>query len=462
MDDLSQPFRLVIVGRPNVGKSTLFNRLAGKKLAIVHDKPGVTRDVRETILEFDGALISLMDTAGLEEERPGDLVSRMTEKSMNAALAADHVLFVLDGRSGLLPEDRHFADVLRMSGLPITIVVNKCEGRGGDIGFYDAFELGMGEPIAVSAEHNEGMGELWGRILSLLDAHDKGARDNNDEETDTPLSSEEEQRPIHLALVGRPNAGKSTLFNKLLGQERSLTGPEAGITRDTVSVSWQWQGQSIKLFDTAGMRRRARVVESLEKLSVHDSLRAIRFADVVVLLVDAVQGLEKQDFTIAEHVEREGRALVVALSKWDLVGQSEEVLDEAKYKLSHHMSQLKDVPFIPISAVEHRGIPRLMKNIIRVHETWDTRVTTAQLNKWLGDIEIRNPPPAPGGRRIRLRYITQIKSRPPTFILFVSRPEELPASYTRFLVNDMREQFNLSSIPIRLYLRRGDNPYKKS
>ncbi|RCL81775.1 MAG: ribosome biogenesis GTPase Der [SAR116 cluster bacterium] len=452
---MRDPFRLVIVGRPNVGKSTLFNRLAGKKLAIVHDKPGVTRDVRDTLVEIDEHVFCLMDTAGLEEERPGELVSRMTEKSINAALRADHVFFVLDGRSGLLPEDRHFADTLRASNLPMTIVVNKCEGKGGDVGYYESFELGMGEPIAVSAEHNEGFGELWGRILSLLAEHQQ----NDSEIEDIP--EDDEGRPIHLALVGRPNAGKSTLFNHLLGEERSLTGPEAGITRDTVAVEWSWNGTRIKLFDTAGMRKRARVVESLEKLSVHDSLRAVRFADVVVLLVDATLGLERQDFVIAEHVEREGRALIVALTKWDLVGQPEEVLEESKYRLSHNMSQLKDVPFIPVSALEEKGMPRLMRNILKLHEIWGRRVGTSALNKWLTDIEGRNPPPAPGGRRIRLRYVTQIKSRPPTFILFVSRPEELPDSYSRFLVNDMRQQFDLASVPIRLYLRKGDNPYAK-
>jgi len=441
-------FIVAIVGRPNVGKSTLFNRLVGKKLALVDDTPGVTRDRRYGEGRLGPLEFQVIDTAGLEDAAPDTLEARMRQQTEAALAEADVALFMVDARSGLTPIDRHFATWLRKSPTPIVLVANKAEGRQGENAAMEAYALGLGEPLAISAEHGDGLSALYDALapFAKLDEEvgDEGAEGDG---------------PIQLAIVGRPNAGKSTLVNRLLGEERMLTGPEPGLTRDSISVEWTYKGQPFRLVDTAGMRRKSRVEAKLEKLSVAETLRSVRLAQVVALVIDGVQGLDKQDLTIADHVEQEGRALVIVVNKWDAVDDRAKALQEIEDRLSISLQQLKGVPVVTLSALTGRHADRLLPEVMKVYERWNRRVKTATFNKWLEGITERHPPPAVHGRRLRLRYGAQLKARPPTFAIFVSRPAELPDSYQRYLVNSLRETFDLPGVPVRLVLRKSENPY---
>ncbi len=450
-------FTVVIAGRPNVGKSTLFNRLAGKRLALVDDMPGLTRDRKEAEADLGGRVIRLIDTAGLEESDPGSIASRMRQQSETAIAGADLILFMMDARAGVTPADEVFAAQVRASGKPVILIANKCEGRSGVDGYYDAFRLGLGEAVAISAEHAEGVGELTSQIAEALDALDQSAAAAGDEEADDARPD----RPLRLAIVGRPNAGKSTLVNTLLGEDRMITGPEPGLTRDSVASDFTWHGHQVKLFDTAGMRRKSRIEERVEKLAVGDALNAIRFAEVIVLLIDVEVALDKQDLQLADLAEREGRALVIGVNKWDLVEHRDRKLNELRDMVARALPQVKGVPVVPVSALSGRGADKLMKAVFEVYETWNKRLPTAALNRWFSEALERHSPPAAAGRRIKLRYITQSNARPPTFIIFCSRPEDLPEAYLRYLVNGLRESFDLWSVPIRLHLRKPKNPYDK-
>jgi GTP-binding protein len=451
---------VVIAGRPNVGKSTLFNRLAGKRLALVDDMPGLTRDRKEAEADIGGRVIRLIDTAGLEEADPGSIASRMRKQSETAIAEADLVLFMMDARAGVTPADEVFASQVRSSGKPVILIANKCEGRSGVDGYYDAFRLGLGEAVAISAEHAEGMGELYSEMAIALDAlsEDADPADEDDDE-DGGAPGAARDRPLRLAIVGRPNAGKSTLVNTLLGEDRMITGPEPGLTRDSVASDFTWQGKAVKLFDTAGMRRKSRIEERVEKLAVGDALNAIRFAEVIVLLIDVDVALDKQDLQLADLAEREGRALVIGVNKWDLVENRDRKLNELRDTVARALPQVKGVPVVPVSALSGRGTEKLMKAVFEVYELWNKRISTAQLNRWFTDALERHSPPAAAGRRIKLRYITQSNARPPTFIIFCSRPDDIPEAYLRYLVNGLREHFGLWSVPIRLHLRKPDNPY---
>ena len=441
--------KVAIIGRPNVGKSTLFNRLVGRKLALVDDLPGVTRDRREGDATLGDLAFTVIDTAGLDDAGPETLGGRMFAQTRAAIADADVCLFVVDGRAGVTPLDAHFAGLLRESGKPVILVVNKAEGRAGEGGVLDAFALGMGDPVAISAEHGEGMGQLQDALVEAFDAWD--------EEGDAAAS---EEKPLQIAVVGRPNAGKSTLINRLIGQDRLLTGPEAGITRDSIAVDWLWRDRRFRVFDTAGLRRKARVEGKLEKLAVGDALRAIRFAEVVVLTLDATAPFEKQDLQIADLVESEGRAIVIALDKWDLIEDRQAVLKELRTEAERLLPQIRGVPLVPVSGLTGEGLDRLAQAIVSAHEVWNRRLPTAQLNRWLAGIIEHHPPPAVSGRRIKLRYLTQAKSRPPSFVAFCSRPEALPEAWKRYLVNALRDDFKLPGVPIRLLLRKGENPYE--
>jgi GTP-binding protein len=442
-------FTVAIVGRPNVGKSTLFNRLAGRRLALVHDLPGVTRDRRETEAEVGDICFRLIDTAGLEVAARESLADRMRMQTESAVRESDLILFVMDARAGVTAADRHFAQILRSSGKPVTLVANKSEGRSSDSGFLDAYSLGFGDPVAVSAEHGLGISDLADAIREAMPKADR-------------LKEREEEaaeKPLHIAIIGQPNAGKSTLVNRLIGKERILTGPEAGTTRDSIAVDWTWRGRKIRLADTAGLRRKAKTVGKLEKLSAGDALRVIRFAEVVVLVMDATAPLEKQDLQLASLIADEGRALVLALNKWDLVKDRAARLKTLKADLEETLAQLRGVPMVPVSALEGEGLDRLMEAVLAMHKTWNARVPTAGLNRWLLAMTEKHPPPAVSGRRVKLKYLTQSKTRPPTFYLSCSRPEALPDAYRRYLVNGLREDFNLAGVPIRLMLRKQENPY---
>jgi GTP-binding protein len=447
-------FTVAIVGRPNVGKSTLFNRLVGRKLALVHNLPGVTRDRREALAEIGDLSFRLIDTAGLEEAAPETLAGRMRRQTDSAIAGADLVLFLIDARAGITPVDEHFAAALRASGRPVVLVANKTESRAADSGVLEAYALGFGDPIPVSAEHGIGMPDLYDAIREAMKVGEAA-----EEARDEAVAAE--AKPLSVAIIGQPNAGKSTLINRLVGEERLLTGPEAGITRDAIAVDWEWRGRALRLADTAGLRRKAKIVGKLETLSAGDALRVIRFAEVVVLLMDATEPFEKQDLQLADLVAEEGRALVLALNKWDLVEKPQARLKALKADLEETLTQVRGVPMVPVSALKGDGLDRLMETVLAIHKTWNARVPTAALNRWLAAMTARHPPPAVSGRRIKLKYLTQSKTRPPTFYLSCSRPEALPEAYRRYLVNGLREDFGLAGVPIRLMLRKDANPYER-
>ncbi|WP_011580035.1 MULTISPECIES: ribosome biogenesis GTPase Der [Chelativorans] len=461
------PFKVAIVGRPNVGKSTLFNRLVGRRIALVDDTPGVTRDRRVHSARLLDLRFDVIDTAGLEEAAAPTLAGRMRAQTETAIDEADLVLFMIDARAGLMPDDRAFAEVVRRKGKPVVLVANKTDVRGTDAGVLEAFALGLGDPVAVSAEHGQGMVELRDAIAEFAGQAEEEERVTEEETVligeDIDPDSEEARydptKPIRIAVVGRPNVGKSTLINALIGEERLLTGPEAGITRDSISVDWHWRGREIKLFDTAGMRRKARVQEKLEKLSVGESLRAIRFAEVVIIVFDATMPFEKQDLQIADLIVREGRAPVIAFNKWDLIENRQEKLAELREKTDRLLPQARGLRSVPISAETGRGLDQLLEAAVSTHVVWNRRVPTGPLNRWLEAASTQHPPPAVSGRRLKVKYMTQVKTRPPGFVLSCSRPEAMPQSYIRYLVNGLRESFDIFGVPIRISLRASENPY---
>ncbi|MBS0219430.1 MAG: ribosome biogenesis GTPase Der [Proteobacteria bacterium] len=459
--------RVAIVGRPNVGKSTLFNRLVGRRRAIVDDKPGVTRDVREASAQLGDLVFTLLDTAGWETIGGEALEARMRRFTERAIDTAEVVLFLIDARAGILPLDEAFASWLRKRAAKVILVANKCEGRAGQQGLAEAHGLGLGEPIPVSAEHGEGLSDLHDALAKFIapipEEDEEEAAAEGAEEAEAPSDAELAKRPLLLAIVGRPNVGKSTLLNRLIGEERVLTGPEAGITRDAIRVEWQWKGRAVRLVDTAGMRRRSRIEAKLEAASVADTLDTIRLADVAVVVLDAANMAEKQDLAVAGWVIEEGRALVIAVNKTDLLADDRSEASKAwrrlRDRLEASFAQVKDVPIVGFSALNGRGVEKLMPAVFETYKVWNTRVPTPKLNRWLREMETLHPPPLAHGRRIRLRFMTQIKIRPPTFVLSVSQPEELGDDYLRFLVNRLRDDFNLPGIPIRITMRKPKNPY---
>lgn len=451
------PPKIAIVGRPNVGKSTLFNRLTGTRAALVSDLPGLTRDRREGVAELGGHAIALFDTAGLEDATRGSIADRMRRQTEAALTTADLVLFVIDARDGVTAADELFARTVRAAGQPVVLVANKCEGRSSDEGFYEAFKLGLGQPVAISAEHGLGLGDLESDCLAALGLKAKSkakGQGNTDGEEPQP------ERPLRVAIVGRPNAGKSTLVNALLGEDRMITGPEPGLTRDAVANDFSWNGRAMKLFDTAGLRRKAKVTDTAEKLSTSDTIRAIRFAEVVVLVIDIERGLEHQDLTIGDLVTEEGRALVIAVNKWDLIEEKQKVLRELIAKVTDGLAQVPGVAVIPISAASEKGLDKLLRAVVSASEVWNRRVPTPQLNRWLMEAMSRHAPPAAAGRRIKIRYMTQASTRPPTFVAFCSKPADLPKSYIKYLTNSLRDAFDLPGTPLRFNLRKGENPFE--
>lgn len=437
---------VALIGRPNVGKSTLFNRLVGRRLAIVDERPGVTRDRREGEGRLFDLSFRVIDTAGLEEMAAESLEGRMRQQTERAVEEAEAVLFLIDARAGVTPLDEHFANWLRRTGKPIVLVANKCEGAAAEAGLLEAHGLGFGEPVALSGEHGLGLDELHERLTPLLAVEDEA-------------EEEAVEDNLQLAIVGRPNVGKSTLVNQLLGEERMLTGPEAGITRDSIAIPWSYKGRPIRLIDTAGLRRRAKVTDKLERLSAADTLRAVDFAQVVVLLLDAELGLEKQDLTIARRVVDEGRALVIGVNKWDACADRQAAMGAIRDRLERSFPQTRGIPVVTLSALDGKGVDRLMQAVTAAYEVWNKRVPTAALNRWLEEVVAAHPPPAPGGRRVRLKYITQARNRPPTFAVACSRPDALPDSYLRYLENALRQDFDLPGTPIRIHMRRSRNPY---
>jgi GTP-binding protein len=453
---------VAIVGRPNVGKSTLFNRLARRRLALVDDTPGVTRDRREGTAHLGDLTFTIIDTAGLEEARPESLSGRMRAQTEAAIAGADAVLFLIDARAGVVPDDRVFANLLRRAGKPTILVANKSEGRKGLAGAYEGFDLGLGDPVAVSAEHGDGLADLYDALRTAMPA--QTALPDADAEGETGGHGAEPQtapadKPIRIAVVGRPNAGKSTLINRLIDEERLLVGPEAGITRDTIAVPLDWQGHRFLVHDTAGLRRRSRVEGKLEKLSVASALEAIRFAEVVILLIDATVAFEEQDLRIADLVEREGRALVLGINKWDLRDAAPGAIARLHEQADRLLTQVRGVPVVAVSGLTGTGLDHLMKAVVSIHALWNKRVSTNALNRWLEEVLAAHPPPAVSGRRLKLNYITQPKTRPPSFVLFCTRADAVPDSYQRYLVNALREGFDLPGVPIRLTLREKANPY---
>ncbi|MFA7429228.1 MAG: ribosome biogenesis GTPase Der [Rhodospirillaceae bacterium] len=467
-------FTVAIIGRPNVGKSTLFNRLVGRRLAIVHDQPGVTRDRRQHAASLAGLDFEVIDTAGLEDATNDSLEGRMRAQTEAALDDADVALFLIDARAGVTPLDAHFAALLRRHKTPVILVANKCEGKAGAPGLYESYSLGLGEPVPISAEHAEGMANLFDALLPFARAagtdHASVLKATAEAEEDAVLATleigqevplpERPDRPLQLAIVGRPNTGKSTLINRLLGQDRLLTGPEAGVTRDSIEVDWEYKGRRVRLVDTAGLRRKARVEDSLEKLSVGDTLNSIRMAEVVVLLLDADMVLDKQDLTIARMVIDEGRALVIGVNKWDIATDRAESIQRLTDRLQTSLPQVKGVPTVTLSGLKGQGLDDLMGAVFEMHGLWNSRIPTSPLNRWLEEMLAHHPPPlSKSKRRIKLRYMTQVKSRPPTFAIFVSQPDELPEAYMRYLVNALREDFGLVGVPVRIHLRKPKNPY---
>jgi len=442
---------VAIVGRPTVGKSTLFNRLVGKRLALVDDRPGVTRDRREGEAKLLDLEFRVIDTAGFEDEDPHSLPGRMRQQTEAAVRDADAALFLVDAREGLTPLDEEIGRWLRAESTPVVVVANKAEGRAAESGIFEAFRLGLGDPIALSAEHGEGVADLFDALLPYVEG--KG---DEDEEP------EGEGAPLKLAIVGRPNAGKSTLVNRMLGEERMITGPEAGITRDSISLDWEWEGRPVRLVDTAGLRKRAKIEDKLERLSAADTKRALDYAEVVVLLLDATRGLESQDLRIASQVIEEGRALIIAVNKWDIAENASSLFNGIKAALDEGLSQLRDVPVLTVSAKTGKGIDVILKVAFDLREAWTKRVSTGELNRWFEAAIEANPPPAPKGKRIKLRYITQVKSRPPSFVVFGNRLEELPESYRRYLLNAMRRDLGLGPVPLRLDFRGRSNPFDRA
>ena len=444
---------VAIVGRPNVGKSTLFNRLVGKKLALVDDRPGVTRDRREGEARLLGLEFRVIDTAGYEDEDPHTLPGRMRAQTEAAVADADVALFLIDGREGVTPLDAEIARWLRAGETPVVLVANKAESRAAEAGVLDSYRLGLGDPVAISAEHGEGVADLFEALLPLVEEALPQP---------LPVAGGEKEAPLKLAILGRPNAGKSTLVNRMLGEERLITGPEAGITRDSIALDWEWQGKSVRLVDTAGLRKRAKVTDKLEKLSSADARRAMEHAEVVVLLLDATRGLEAQDLRIAEQVIEEGRALVIAINKWDVAENASALFNGVKAALEEGLAQIKAIPVLTVSAKTGKGIDQLLGAAFELREQWSRRVPTGELNRWFEGAVDANPPPAPGGKRIKLRYITQVKARPPAFVVFGTRVDQLPESYRRYLLNSMRRELGLGPVPLRLTMRSPKNPFDRT
>jgi GTP-binding protein len=444
---------IAIVGRPNVGKSTLFNRLVGKRLALVDDRPGVTRDRREGDAKLIGLEFRVIDTAGFEDEDPDSLPGRMRKQTEAAVRDADAALFLIDAREGLTPLDEEIGRWLRAESTPVIVVANKVEGRSGESGTLEAYRLGLGDPVALSAEHGEGVADLFEALRPHVEREEGTAAEGT-------VSGEE--GPLHIAIVGRPNAGKSTLVNRMIGEDRMITGPEAGITRDSISLDWEWDGRPVRLVDTAGLRKRAKIEDKLERLSAADTRRAIDYAEVVVLLLDATRGLEAQDLKIAAQVIEEGRALVIALNKWDVAENASALFNGVKSALGEGLAQLRDVPLLTVSAKTGKGIDTVLKVGFEQREMWGRRVPTGELNRWFERATEANPPPAPKGQRIKLRYITQVKSRPPSFVVFGNRTDELPESYRRYLLNALRRDLGLGPVPIRLEFRGRTNPFDRN
>jgi GTP-binding protein len=476
-------FTVAIIGRPNVGKSTLFNRLVGKKLALVDDQPGVTRDRRAGEAKLGDLKFTIIDTAGLEGGAAETLSGRMRAQTEAAIEDADAIFFVIDARAGVTPEDSHFAALARRASKPLIVVANKAEGKAGEAGAYDAFALGLGDPVPLSAEHGDGFAELYAALLAALPEATALSEDEDDERRELVLAEDEDgseldpTKPLRIAIVGRPNSGKSTLINRLLGEERLLTGPEAGVTRDSIGVEHVWRKgergdsrersahagasatRALKVFDTAGLRKRAKVEDKLEKLAAADALRAVRFAEVVVVLLDATIPFEKQDLTIVDLVAREGRGLVIGLNKWDLIEDKGKKLIELREEADRLLPQIRGAAVVPVSGATGQGVDALIEAAIKAHEIWNIRISTSRLNRWLEGALAQNPPPAVAGRRIKIRYMTQPKARPPYFVVFGNQLDELPDSYQRYLVNGLRQTFELAGTPIRITLKQGDNPY---